>query len=126
MCPTSDLLSKGTAVSTIRVLLIAALLLPVLIHCLAPEPQAQPRHPLTNEDVDQWMEELSNWGRWGQDNQLGALSLITPERHLHARRPVRHTETEGSALPGTGDSHLSGRPGGLGEEDGILKRHRCP
>lgn len=26
-----------------------------------------------------WMDELSNWGRWGDDDQLGTLNLVTPE-----------------------------------------------
>ena len=89
MCSTPDSESKGMAVPTIRVLLIAALLFPVLIHCLSPEPRAQPRYPLTNEDVDQWMEELSNWGRWGPDDQLGALNLITPEKRVQAAALVQ-------------------------------------
>ena len=30
------------------------------------------------------MEELSNWGRWGADDQLGAANLITPAKRLEA------------------------------------------
>jgi hypothetical protein len=30
------------------------------------------------------MTELSNWGRWGKDDQLGTLSLITQERRQQA------------------------------------------
>ena len=40
---------------------------------------AQARVELTEEDIDLWMTELSNWGRWGKDNQMGAVNLITPE-----------------------------------------------
>ncbi|MGA2275133.1 MAG: cyclase family protein [Bryobacteraceae bacterium] len=32
----------------------------------------------TRADVDRWMTELSNWGRWGKDDQKGTLNLITP------------------------------------------------
>ncbi|MCE2542709.1 MAG: cyclase family protein, partial [Acidobacteria bacterium] len=32
------------------------------------------------------MDELSNWGRWGEDDQLGALNLITPEKRVEALR----------------------------------------
>jgi kynurenine formamidase len=35
------------------------------------------------------MTELSNWGRWGKDDQLGAVNLITPERRREAARLVR-------------------------------------
>ena len=89
MCPSSDSESEGNIVPTFRVILLAGILLPFLIHCLSPEPQAQPRYPRTNEDVDRWMKELSNWGRWGPDDQLGALNLITPEKRRQAAALVK-------------------------------------
>ena len=27
-----------------------------------------------------WQKELSNWGRWGKDDEIGTLNLITPEK----------------------------------------------
>ncbi len=39
---------------------------------------------LTRADVERLMEELSNWGRWGADDQLGAANLITPAKRLEA------------------------------------------
>jgi hypothetical protein len=41
-------------------------------------------HDLTLADVERLMEELSNWGRWGADDQLGAANLITPAKRLEA------------------------------------------
>lgn len=40
---------------------------------------------------DRWKHrpEGSNWGEFGQDDQLGRLNLITPERRLSAAREVR-------------------------------------
>jgi kynurenine formamidase len=35
------------------------------------------------------MTELSNWGRWGKDDQRGTLNLITPERRRKAAGLVR-------------------------------------
>jgi hypothetical protein len=32
----------------------------------------------TDEDFRRAMKELSNWGRWGEDDELGAANLITP------------------------------------------------
>ena len=29
----------------------------------------------TEEQVIDWMDSLSNWGRWGKDDQLGTLNL---------------------------------------------------
>src|SRR4051812_20177592 len=40
-------------------------------------------------DFDRWMRELSNWGRWGKDDQLGALNLVTPAKRSQALRLVR-------------------------------------
>jgi kynurenine formamidase len=45
---------------------------------------AQPDHKMTKADVDRWMTELSNWGRWGKDDERGALNLITPEKRKQA------------------------------------------
>ena len=40
--------------------------------------------PADKAQVDRWMTELSNWGRWGKDDQLGALNLITPAKRREA------------------------------------------
>lgn len=50
---------------------------------------AQTSHDVTQAMVEQWMTELSNWGRWGDDDQLGALNLITPEKRKQAAALVR-------------------------------------
>jgi len=43
----------------------------------------------TRADVDRWMKELSNWGRWGKDDQKGTFNLITPAVRQHAAALVR-------------------------------------
>ena len=43
---------------------------------------------------DRWMDELSNWGRWGDSDQLGTLNLITPEKRKAAAALV----TEGISV----------------------------
>ena len=45
---------------------------------------AQSTHNLTKAGVDRWMTELSNWGRWGKDDKIGALNLITPTKRKQA------------------------------------------
>ena len=51
---------------------------------------AQPaRPPYTKADFENSMKELSNWGRWGTTDELGALNLITPEKRLSAAKLVR-------------------------------------
>ena len=39
---------------------------------------------VTSAQYEQWKLELSNWGRWGEDDEIGALNLITPEKILEA------------------------------------------
>lgn len=39
---------------------------------------------LPKSDVENMMKSLSNWGRWGKDDQLGALNLITPSKRRRA------------------------------------------
>lgn len=48
-----------------------------------------PAHHMTKEDVDKLMTELSNWGRWGKDDQLGTLNLITPAKRKEAAGMVK-------------------------------------
>jgi len=49
---------------------------------------AQDRPMVSAEQFEKWMSELSNWGRWGEDDQLGTLNLITPEKRVSAARLV--------------------------------------
>ena len=39
--------------------------------------------------IDALARKLSNWGRWGPDDQLGTLNLITPEKRVQAAACVR-------------------------------------
>ena len=39
---------------------------------------------VTASTVAQWMDDLSNWGRWGNDDQIGTVNLITPEKRRQA------------------------------------------
>ena len=38
----------------------------------------------TREEFERWMTELSNWGRWGQADELGAANLITEAKRREA------------------------------------------
>ena len=44
---------------------------------------------LSKEDLDRLMTELSNWGRWGKDDQAGTINLITPAKRKAAAALVR-------------------------------------
>ena len=43
----------------------------------------------TEEQVIGWMDSLSNWGRWGADDQLGTLNLITQQKRAQAGALVK-------------------------------------
>ncbi len=47
-------------------------------------------HPqFTKDDVHRWAKELSNWGRWGAHDELGAVNLITPKKRIEAAALVK-------------------------------------
>lgn len=48
------------------------------------EPARQSQRKLTKADIDRMMTELSNWSRWGKEDQLGAINLITPAKRKQA------------------------------------------
>jgi hypothetical protein len=50
---------------------------------------AQSRPAITKEIFDQWMTDLSNWNRWGKDDEMGAMNLITSAKRKQAARLVR-------------------------------------
>jgi len=52
--------------------------------------QAGSSRPLVSEtQYEAWQTELSNWGRWGRDDQLGTLNLITPAKRRAALTLVK-------------------------------------
>jgi Putative cyclase len=50
---------------------------------LSPGPSAA-RFPKNSEEFDQLFNQVKNWGRWGQDDQLGAANLITEAKRKQA------------------------------------------
>lgn len=59
---------------------------------------AKPRVP-SEAEVSGYFTKLSNWGRWGKDDQLGTLNLITPQKRLQAARLVRDGVSVSCARP---------------------------
>ena len=48
---------------------------------------------VTLETLARWEDELSNWGRWGPDDQRGTLNLITAQKTKQAAALVQPGET---------------------------------
>ena len=48
---------------------------------------------ITKAEYERWQTELSNWGRWGKDDELGTLNLITPAKRKQAAALVKEGVT---------------------------------
>ena len=44
---------------------------------------------MTNDEITELLTKRNNWGRWGPDDQRGAINLITPEKRVEAAALVR-------------------------------------
>jgi len=62
--------------------------MPLLLLALR-QSSAQAPRAVSQAEFDRWMSDLSNWGRWGKDDELGAINLITPAKRKAAAQLVR-------------------------------------
>jgi kynurenine formamidase len=46
-------------------------------------------HVVTEAQYERWKKDLSNWGRWGKDDEIGTLNLITPAKRKQAAGLVK-------------------------------------
>ena len=42
----------------------------------------------TKDDMRRLFEQVSNWGRWGADDERGTLNYLTPEKVAAAANPI--------------------------------------
>ena len=63
-------------------------------------PSPSTSHSVTPEEYERWKKDLSNWGRWGKDDQIGALNLITSSKRKQAASLVK----EGFSVSMAGDA----------------------
>lgn len=71
------------AFSSASILILCAVIVMLGVHGHAQHQQ------VSASDVEMWMSSLSNWGRWGPDDQRGTLNLITPQKRRAAATLVR-------------------------------------
>lgn len=50
-------------------------------------------------DVQGYLSEQRNWGRWGEDDERGTINLITPQKRVEAAQLVRSGRTVSLARP---------------------------
>jgi len=68
-----------------RILAIGLIVLGMAVSIPRVQGQNNARPTIANEeDFHRAMKELSNWGRWGSDDELGAANLITPAKRKQA------------------------------------------
>jgi kynurenine formamidase len=58
-----------------------------------------PAHTVTEAQYERWKTELSNWGRWGKDDEIGALNLVTPAKRKQAAGLVKEGVSVSLASP---------------------------
>lgn len=88
-----------------------AVILSVLVvasGCVSPDPRPDgaleltwaesPAPTVSRTEFGKMMQAVSNWGRWGPDDQLGTLNLITPSKRRSAAGLVREGITVSMAL----------------------------
>ena len=71
--------------------LISGIVLVVTIIAMAGAraPQAPAPGKVTPQQFEQWKKDLNNWGRWGKDDEVGTMNLITPAKRKQAAALVK-------------------------------------
>src|SRR5438552_3957644 len=73
-----------------RMRIMRTLILFVAVAVVAAVAQQSTPHPLvTQAEYVRCQKELSNWGRWGKDDEMGTLNLITPAKRKQAAALVK-------------------------------------
>ena len=57
---------------------------------------------VSKQAVDEAFEALSNWGRWGKDDQIGTLNHITPQDVVAAAKLIKRGKVFALGIPGQG------------------------
>ena len=53
----------------------------------------------TTSQIAELLESVTKWGRWGKEDQRGALNYISDEKRVAAARLVQSGETISLSLP---------------------------
>jgi hypothetical protein len=104
--------------STACAVVVFAALTSIAASVQTPQPPNRRREPVTKNQAARWTTELSNWGRWGKDDQLGALNLITPQKRQQAMAlaktgTVVSLERRVALVPKPEESKADGKPHGI-------------
>ena len=83
--------------------------------------QPSSRHQVTNAEYEQWKMDLSNWGRWGDDDEMGALNLITPGKRRQAAALVTSGVSVSLSHDAIMDPNIRSAGGGIPYERFMLE-----
>ncbi len=81
-----------------RTFLIAAILFSGSTACIQSSFAVGIPAPMSKAEFDATMQAISNWGRWGKDDELGTLNTITPAKRAAAAALVKEGITVSMAL----------------------------
>jgi kynurenine formamidase len=74
---------------TFAVMTAGAAVTIVTVTAGAPVPQGGSDNTVSKEEYQRWTKELTNWGRWGKDDEIGTLNLITAAKRKAAAALVK-------------------------------------
>ena len=94
-------MEKPIGENTLRMVAVTALVLIVSSQggARSASQQTGGADAVTADAFDRWMTEFSNWGRWGSDDELGTLNLITDEKRTQAASLVQTGVTVSLSRP---------------------------
>ena len=78
-----------------------------------PVPAPADDNRINAAQLDAWMTQYSNWGRWGAADELGAVNLITPAKRRQAAKLVRTGEVVSLSRQFTIAAGQAGAPFGM-------------
>src|ERR1043166_9447824 len=62
--------------------------------------------------IEEASKKLSNWGRWGKDDMIGTLNLVTPQDIVNAAKLIRRGKAFALGIPPDGNGPQTGLFGG--------------
>jgi kynurenine formamidase len=81
---------RALAIRTAASILICSTGIAATLSGGAASQEGSSSRPVVSEaQYEAWQKELSNWGRWGKDDQLGTLNLVTPAKRKAAMSLVK-------------------------------------
>ena len=83
-------IGTGKVVAAVKTSFLPVVLLAGVSTTLSAEPvEIALTKKTTGTEVEAILASVSNWGRWGKDDELGTLNLITSQKRIQAARLVK-------------------------------------